>query len=112
MPFELPELPYAYDALEPTIDAETMQIHHDLHHKAYVDNANAALAGTPGENNSIESVLKKLDSSPEDKRMAVRNNVGAHANHSLFWQIMSPDGGGAPGGALRAGVGDDMGVCD
>ena len=112
MPFELPELPYAYDALEPTIDAETMQIHHDLHHKAYVDNANAALAGTPWENNSIESVLTNLDSIPEDKRMAVRNNVGGHANHSLFWQIMSPDGGGAPSGDLASAIEGTFGGLD
>jgi Fe-Mn family superoxide dismutase len=112
MPFELPELPYAYDALEPTIDAETMQIHHDLHHKAYVDNANAALAGTPLENNSIESVLTNLDSIPEDKRMAVRNNVGGHANHSLFWQIMSPDGGGAPSGDLASAIEGTFGGLD
>jgi Fe-Mn family superoxide dismutase len=112
MPFELPELPYAYDALEPTIDAETMQIHHDLHHKAYVDNANAALAGTPWENDSIESVLTNLDSIPEDKRMAVRNNVGGHANHSLFWQIMSPDGGGAPSGDLASAIEGTFGGLD
>jgi Fe-Mn family superoxide dismutase len=112
MPFELPELPYAYDALQPTIDAETMQIHHDLHHKAYVDNANAALAGTPLENNSIESVLTNLDSIPEDKRMAVRNNVGGHANHSLFWQIMSPDGGGAPSGDLASAIEGTFGGLD
>jgi Fe-Mn family superoxide dismutase len=112
MPFELPELPYAYDALEPTIDAETMQIHHDLHHKAYVDNANAALAGTPLENNSIESVLTNLDSIPEDKRMAVRNNVGGHANHALFWQIMSPDGGGAPSGDLASAIEGTFGGLD
>jgi Fe-Mn family superoxide dismutase len=112
MPFELPELPYAYDALEPTIDAETMQIHHDLHHKAYVDNANAALAGTPWENDSIESVLTNLDSIPEDKRMAVRNNVGGHANHALFWQIMSPDGGGAPSGDLASAIEGTFGGLD
>jgi Fe-Mn family superoxide dismutase len=112
MPFELPELPYAYDALEPTIDAETMRIHHDLHHKAYIDNANAALAGTPWENNSIESVLTNLDSIPEDKRMAVRNNVGGHANHSFFWQIMSPDGGGAPSGDLASAIESTFGGLD
>jgi superoxide dismutase, Fe-Mn family len=112
MPFELPDLPYAYDALEPTIDAETMQIHHDLHHKAYVDNANAALAGTPWESNSIESVLTNLDSIPEDKRTAVRNNAGGHANHSLFWQIMGPGGGGEPGGDLAAAIDDAFGSLD
>jgi superoxide dismutase, Fe-Mn family len=112
MPFELPELPYAYDALEPTIDAETMQIHHDLHHKAYVDNANAALAGTPWEHNSLESVLADLDAIPDDKRAAVRNNAGGHANHSLFWQIMSPDGGGAPSGDLASAIDDAFGGID
>src|SRR6476659_8486660 len=112
MPFELPELPYAYDALEPTVDAETMRIHHDLHHKAYIDNANAALAGTPWENNSIESVLTNLDSIPDDKRMAVRNNVGGHANHSFFWQIMSPDGGGAPSGDLASAIESTFGGLD
>src|SRR6478609_8976094 len=112
MPFELPELPYAYDALEPTIDAETMQIHHDLHHKAYVDTANAALAGTPWEDSSLESVLTNLDAIPDDKRTAVRNNAGGHANHSLFWQIMSPDGGGAPSGDLASAVDDVFGGLD
>ena len=100
MPFELPNLPYPYDALEPHIDAETMRIHHDLHHKAYVDNANAALDGTEWADRPVETILGDLDILPEDKQAAVRNNAGGHANHSLFWQIMSPDGGGAPGGAL------------
>src|SRR5256714_15607296 len=99
MPFELPDLPYPYDALEPHIDAETMQIHHDLHHKAYIDNANAALAGTEWADRPVEAVLSAgIDALPEDKQTAVRNNAGGHANHSLFWQIMSPDGGGEPSG--------------
>ena len=102
MPFDLPDLPYPYDALEPHIDAETMRIHHDLHHKAYIDNANAALAGTEFDGRSAKQILGDLDLIPEEKRAAVRNNVGGHANHKLFWQIMSPDGGGAPGGALAA----------
>src|SRR5205823_11723163 len=107
MPFELPDLPYPYDALEPHIDAETMQIHHDLHHKAYVDNANAALAGTEWADRPVEAVLSAgIDVLPEDKQAAVRNNAGGHANHSLFWQIMSPDGGGEPDGALRAAIED------
>ena len=104
MPFELPDLPYPYDALEPYIDAETMRIHHDLHHKAYVDNANAALAGTEWDGRPVEQVLADLDLLPEEKRTAVRNNAGGHANHTLYWQIMSPDGGGAPGGALAAAI--------
>src|SRR5262249_40855381 len=106
MPFELPDLPYAYDALEPHIDAETMRIHHDLHHKAYVDNANAALAGTELENRPIENVLTNIEVLPEDKQNAVRNNAGGHANHSLFWTIMSPSGGGAPTGDLAQAIED------
>ncbi len=106
MPFELPDLPYPYDALEPQIDAETMQIHHDLHHKAYIDNANAALEGTEWANRPVESVLANLDSIPEDKRTAVRNNAGGHANHSFFWQIMKPGGGGAPSGDLAKAIDD------
>jgi Fe-Mn family superoxide dismutase len=109
MAFELPELPYAYDALEPHIDAETMRIHHDLHHGAYVTNANAALEGTEWADASVESLLTNLDALPADKQTAVRNNAGGHANHSLFWQIMSPDGGGEPGGALRSAVEDAFG---
>ena len=104
MPFELPDLPYPYDALEPHIDAETMRIHHDLHHKAYVDNANAALDGTEWADRPIEQVLGDLELIPEAKRTAVRNNVGGHANHSLFWTIMSPDGGGEPEGALAEAI--------
>ena len=100
MAFELPDLPYANDALEPHIDAETMRIHHDLHHGAYVTNANAALEGTELADASVESVLTNLEALPEDKQTAVRNNAGGHANHSLFWRIMSPDGGGDPEGAF------------
>ena len=112
MPFELPDLPYPYDALEPHIDAETMRIHHDLHHKAYVDNANAALEGTEWANESVEQVLTVLDSIPEDKRNAVRNNAGGHANHALFWQIMGPGGGGDPSGDLAAAIDDAFGSAD
>ncbi len=113
MAFELPDLPYAYDALEPHIDAETMRIHHDLHHKAYVDNANAALDGTQWANNSVEQVLGALeDIVPEDKQRAVRNNAGGHANHSLFWQIMSPEGGGEPTGDLKQAIDDLWGSTD
>ena len=112
MAFELPDLPYAYDALEPTIDAETMRIHHDLHHKAYVDNANAALEGTPLADHGVESVLTNLETLPDDKQTPVRNNGGGHANHSLFWQIMSPDGGGAPSGDLAKAIADTFGSFD
>jgi superoxide dismutase, Fe-Mn family len=112
MPFELPPLPYAFNALEPHIDATTMEIHHDRHHKAYVDNANAALAGTAWENMSVEEVLTSLDQIPEDIRGAVRNNAGGHYNHSLFWEIMGPNGGGAPGGALGAAIDSTFGSLD
>ncbi len=112
MPFELPPLPYAFNALEPHIDATTMEIHHDRHHKAYVDNANAALAGTAWENSTVEEVLTSLDQIPENIRGAVRNNAGGHYNHSLFWEIMGPDGGGAPGGALGAAIDSAFGSLD
>jgi len=112
MPFELPDLPYPYDALEPHIDAETMRIHHDLHHKAYVDNANNALAGTEWADRPVEQVLADLELIPEEKRTAVRNNAGGHANHTLFWQIMSPDGGGVPGGALAEAIDATFGDFD
>ena len=113
MALELPDLPYAYDALEPHIDAETMRIHHDLHHKAYVDNANAALEGTEWADHSVEQILgDDLDVIPDDKKTAVRNNAGGHANHSLFWQIMSPDGGGAPSGGLASAIDDAFGGVD
>jgi superoxide dismutase, Fe-Mn family len=106
MPFTLPDLPYDFNALEPHIDAQTMEIHHDRHHKAYVDNANAALAGTEWENQRVEQVLIEIDLMPEDKQAAVRNNAGGHANHTLFWEIMGPDGGGEPSGELKAAIDD------
>ncbi|HEX6702093.1 MAG TPA: superoxide dismutase [Gaiellaceae bacterium] len=112
MPFELPDLPYDYAALEPHIDEQTMRIHHDKHHKAYVDNANAALQGTEWENQPVERVLEDLDRLPEDKQTAVRNNAGGHANHSLFWQIMGPDGGGEPSGALGNAIVDTFDSLD
>jgi len=112
MAFELPDLPYAYDALEPTIDAETMRIHHDLHHKAYVDNANAALQGTNLADHDVESVLTNLETLPDDKQTPVRNNAGGHANHSLFWQIMGPNGGGEPSGDLAKAIDDTFGGFD
>ena len=96
MPYEVPPLPYDYDALEPHVDDATMHLHHDKHHQAYVDNLNAALAGTEWADKPIEEVLQNLDSLPEDKRTPIRNNGGGHYNHSLFWQLMSPDGGGDP----------------
>ncbi|WP_031545034.1 superoxide dismutase [Salinicoccus luteus] len=91
MAFELPELPYAYDALEPHIDKETMEIHHTKHHNTYVTKLNDAVKGTDLENKSIEDVIKNLDSVPEDKKTAVRNNGGGHLNHSLFWKLLSPE---------------------
>ena len=112
MPFEVPDLPYPYDALEPHIDAETMRIHHDLHHKAYVDNANAALAGTEWADKPVEQILGDLELLPEDKRTPVRNNAGGHANHSLFWRVMSPDGGGEPSGDLAAAIAAAFGSVD
>jgi Fe-Mn family superoxide dismutase len=112
MPLQLPDLPYPYDALEPHIDAETMRIHHDLHHKAYVDNANAALEGTEWADRPVEQLLGDLEALPEDKQTAVRNNAGGHANHSLFWQIMSPDGGGEPTGDLKSAIDDLWGSTD
>jgi superoxide dismutase, Fe-Mn family len=109
MPFTLPDLPYDFAALEPHIDEQTMRIHHGKHHQAYVDNANKALEGTEWADNSVESVLASLDAMPEAIRTAVRNNAGGHANHSLFWQIMSPDGGGAPTGVLADAIDDVFG---
>jgi Fe-Mn family superoxide dismutase len=107
MAYELPPLPYSYDALEPTIDEQTMRLHHDKHHQAYIDKVNAALEGTEWADHSIDQVLgAELDIIPEDKRAVVRNNGGGHANHSLFWQIMSPDGGGDPSGDLGAAIED------
>jgi Fe-Mn family superoxide dismutase len=104
MPYTVPPLPYAYDALEPHIDARTMEIHHDKHHQAYVDKVNDALAGTGLEDKPIEEIVASLEQVPEDKRGAVRNNGGGHYNHALFWESMSPDGGGEPDGAVAAGI--------
>jgi superoxide dismutase, Fe-Mn family len=112
MPYELPPLPYAYDALEPTIDEQTMRIHHDKHHQAYVDNLNKALEGTEAAELSLEEVLTNLDALPEDKRAAVRNNGGGHANHTLFWTIMKPNGGGDPSGDLETAINDTFGDPD
>ncbi len=112
MAFTVPDLPYAFDALEPHIDARTMEIHHDKHHAAYVTNLNAALEGTEWADRSLDDVLASLDIIPEDKRMAVRNNGGGHANHTLFWEIMGPNGGGEPSGALADAIADTFGSVD
>jgi Fe-Mn family superoxide dismutase len=109
MAYSVPDLPYAFDALEPHIDARTMEIHHDKHHAAYVTNLNAALEGTEWMDRPIDSVLASLDIIPEDKRAAVRNNGGGHANHTLFWEIMSPNGGGDPSGSLAEAIADTFG---
>ena len=109
MAFSVPDLTYAFDALEPHIDARTMEIHHDKHHAAYVTNLNAALEGTPYAEQSLDTILTSLDSIPEDKRMAVRNNGGGHANHTLFWEIMGPNGGGDPSGDLADAIADAFG---
>ena len=112
MPHELPPLPYAFDALEPTIDAKTMEIHHDKHHGAYVTNLNAALEGTEWADRPLDHVIENLEALPEDKRTAVRNNGGGHWNHTFFWQIMKPGGGGNPSGALADAINDTFGDVD
>jgi superoxide dismutase, Fe-Mn family len=112
MAYEVPPLPYDYNALEPTIDEQTMQLHHDKHHQAYVDKANAALEGTDLDGKPIEEVLKDLSQVPEDKRGAVRNNGGGHYNHSLFWEAMGPGKGGAPSGDLASAIDDAFGSFD
>jgi Fe-Mn family superoxide dismutase len=112
MAFEVPALPYAYDALEPHIDEATMRVHHDKHHQAYVDKANAALEGTEWADRSVEDVLTNLSSLPGDKQGPVRNNAGGHYNHSLFWKMMSPDGGGEPTGAIGEAIASTFGSFD
>jgi superoxide dismutase, Fe-Mn family len=112
MAFEVPPLPYDYNALEPHIDEETMHLHHDKHHQAYVTNANKALEGTEWADKPVEEVLQNLNQIPEDKRNAVRNNAGGHYNHSLFWEWMSPDGGGEPDGDLRSAIDSAFGSFD
>jgi Fe-Mn family superoxide dismutase len=107
MAYELPDLPYPYDALEPHIDEQTMRVHHDKHHQAYIDKANAALEGSEWADRPVENLLGAgLDTLPEDKQTVLRNNAGGHANHSLFWEIMSPDGGGEPSGDVGAAIED------
>ncbi len=112
MAFEVPPLPYDYNALEPHIDEQTMHLHHDKHHQAYVTNANKALEGTEWADKPVEEVLQNLNQIPEDKRNAVRNNAGGHYNHSLFWEWMSPDGGGEPDGDLRSAIESAFGSFD
>jgi Fe-Mn family superoxide dismutase len=112
MAFSVPDLAYGFDALEPHIDAKTMEIHHDKHHQAYVDNANKALEGTDWADTPVEDLLRDLDALPEDKRTPVRNNAGGHANHTLFWEIMGPGGGGEPSGALADAISSAFGSFD
>ncbi len=113
MAHTLPELPYSHDALEPHIDAQTMQIHHTKHHQAYVNNLNAALEGKPDlQGKSIEDLLRGIDQVPEEIRTAVRNNGGGHANHSLFWPLLSKDGARQPGGSLAEAIDRKFGSLD
>ncbi|HMI70885.1 MAG TPA: superoxide dismutase [Baekduia sp.] len=112
MAYEVPPLPYDYAALEPHIDEQTMRLHHDKHHQAYVDKANGALDGTEHEGKPIEEVVANLDALPDDIRGVVRNNGGGHLNHSLFWESMSPDGGGEPSGDLASAIDDAFGSFD
>ena len=109
MPYEVPPLPYDYAALEPHIDEATMRVHHDKHHQAYVDKVNAALDGTEWADKPIEQVIESLSRIPDDKRTAGGNNGGGHINHTLFWESMSPDGGGAPGGELADAINSAFG---
>jgi superoxide dismutase, Fe-Mn family len=109
MAFELPPLPYGYDALEPHIDQQTMTVHHDKHHAGYTSKLNAAIEGTEFDSKSIEEILGNLDAIPEDKRTAVRNNGGGFANHRLFWEVLSPNGGGDPTGAIADAINSTFG---
>jgi superoxide dismutase, Fe-Mn family len=112
MAYTVPDLPYDYNALEPHIDEATMRVHHDKHHQAYVDKANAALEGTDFADKPVEELIKNLGSLPADKQGPLRNNGGGHYNHSLFWTWMSPDGGGEPDGALRQAIDSAFGSLD
>ncbi len=112
MAYEVPDLPYDYNALEPHIDEATMRVHHDKHHQAYVDKANAALEGTEWADKPVEEVLANLSSLPSDKQGPVRNNAGGHANHTLFWTILGPNGGGTPSGDLAAAIDNAFGSFD
>jgi superoxide dismutase, Fe-Mn family len=112
-PFQLPDLPYPFDALEPHIDAKTMEIHHDRHHKAYTDKLNEAIGKhEEWQGKEIDEILRNIDSVPEDIRTAVRNNGGGYANHNLFWEIMGPNGGGEPGGELGDAIRSAFGSFD
>ncbi|MEJ5028442.1 superoxide dismutase [Comamonas sp. MYb69] len=112
MSYTLPKLAYAYDALEPNIDAQTMEIHYSKHHQTYVNNLNAAVEGTEFANLSIEALVAQVESLPEKLRLPVRNNGGGHANHSLFWEVMSPSGGGLPQGDVAKAIDADLGGFD
>src|SRR5213080_2112457 len=113
MAYELPPLPYPKNALEPHIDAQTMEIHHDKHHAAYVTNVNKAIAGKADlEKKSVEDLIRNLDAVPEDIRTAVRNNGGGHANHSLFWKLLAPNAGGEPTGEIAAAINEAFGSYD
>ncbi len=112
MPYTLPALPYAYNALEPHFDARTMEIHHTKHHQAYINNVNTALADSPLLNKSVEDLVSDLNAVPEAVRTAVRNNGGGHANHSLFWTVLSATGGGKPAGDLAAAIDKACGSFD
>ena len=112
MPYTLPALPYAFDALEPHIDTQTMEIHHTRHHQTYVNNLNAALKDTGLDDKPVEALVSAVDSLPEAVRTAVRNNAGGHYNHSLFWTVMSPTGGGVPQGELASAIDRDLGGFD
>ena len=112
MAYQVPPLPYAYDALAPHIDTRPLEIHHDKHHQAYVDNANKALEGTEFADLPVEELITRLDSVPADKKTALRNNAGGHANHSLFWTVMGPAGSGQPGGELMTAIEGTFGSFD
>lgn len=112
MAYSLPDLEYKYDALEPYFDAKTMEIHHTKHHQAYINNVNNALEGTDFEKKSIEEVLKKISAIPADKKQAVINNGGGHANHSLFWTVIAPNAGGNPSGDLATAINNTFGSFD
>ncbi|MDX1640270.1 MAG: superoxide dismutase [Balneolaceae bacterium] len=112
MAYKLPELPYAHDALEPSIDKRTMEIHHGKHHQGYTNKVNAALEGHPFADLPIEEVLRRIEEVPEDIRQAVINNGGGYANHSLFWTVLSPNGGGEPSGELADAIDDEFGSFD
>lgn len=109
MSYTLPELPYAYDALEPHIDAKTMEIHHTKHHQTYINNINTGIEGTEWEDLSVEELVRKANQVPEDLKNNVINNGGGHANHSLFWTVMSPDGGGNPQGEIAQAIDKELG---